>query len=152
MPAKTTILRHLAKTPEFATQYARAREQLVEHWADEVLDIADDGTLDTIQGTNKHGQEVQVSNPSNVQRDRLRVDSRKWLMSKLAPKKYGDKLDVEHSGEVVHQIVSTLSDREKARRWALFMVEDQAAAAGGVVIEGEAQECPTTGETADSST
>jgi len=147
MPGDSTVHRHLAKDPVFREQYTHAREVLMEYWADEIVDIADDGTLDTIPGTNKHGQEVQVSNPSNVQRDRLRVDSRKWLMSKLAPKKYGDKLDVEHSGEVVHQHVSTLSDREKARRWALFMVEDQRAAASGVTIEGEVER-PTIGKTA----
>lgn len=151
MPGRSTVMRHIAKDSIFQAKYTRAREALVEHWADELLEIADDGTLDTIPGTNKHGEEVQVSNPSNVQRDRLRVDSRKWLMSKLTPKKYGDRVDVDVSGEVVHVAVSSLSDREKARRWALFMVEDQQAAASGVVIEGEVQSVQTLPNKSDAS-
>jgi hypothetical protein len=65
--------------------YARACDDRADKMADEILEIADNG-----------------SNKDNiiVQRDRLRIDSRKWLLSKLHPKKYGDKLDVEHSGGV----------------------------------------------------
>lgn len=65
--------------------YARACEDRADQMADEILAIADEG-----------------SNKDNVivQRDRLRIDSRKWLLAKLQPKKYGDRLDVEHSGNI----------------------------------------------------
>jgi hypothetical protein len=73
---------------------------------------------------------------STVLRWLLRIDARKWLLSKLAHRKYGDRLEVEHSGEVQHRVdITALSAREKMRRLALFMLEDKAA---GDIIDGEA--------------
>ena len=134
MPAKATVLRWLREMPDLRDQYAAARDDLMEYWASDIIEIADDGTLDTMAGLNKYGDEVMVPNHANVQRDRLRIDARKWLLSKLAPRKYGDRLEVEHSGEVQHRVdITALSSREKMRRMALFMLEDQQA---GAVIEG----------------
>lgn len=83
----------------FAAHYARARELQIEAMADELIEISDDGTNDwmTIQ---RGGQEVEVPNQEVLQRSRLRVDTRKWLMSKIMPKKYADKTLTELSGEV----------------------------------------------------
>ena len=53
--------------------------------------------------------ETFTKNSESVQRSKLRVDTRKWLMSKLAPKKYGEKVDLEHSGEVaIKRVVSDI--------------------------------------------
>jgi len=74
MPNKATVFRWLVAHPTFSDQYARAREEQAETLADEIVEISDgDG---------------EASDP---QRDRLRVDARKWVASKLKPKKYGDK-------------------------------------------------------------
>jgi hypothetical protein len=81
MPAQSSVFKWLANEPGFAEQYARARETQADAIFDEILNIADDSDGD-------------------VQRDRLRVDSRKWMAGKLRPKKYGDKMDVEHTGVV----------------------------------------------------
>lgn len=96
MPDKTTVLRWLSQHETFRAQYARAREVQAEHFSDEILEISDDGSNDWMERSGPDGQKVTVLNGEHVQRSRLRVDSRKWLMSKLAPKKYGDKL--QHSG------------------------------------------------------
>lgn len=64
-----------------AERYARARAAGLDRMADDTLRIADDPELE----------------PNDK---RIRVDTRKWLLSKLAPKKYGEKLDLEHSGSV----------------------------------------------------
>ncbi len=134
MPAKSTVLRWLREMPDLRDQYAAARDDLMEYWASDIIEIADDGSLDTMKGLNKYGDEVMVPNHANVQRDRLRIDARKWLLSKLAPRKYGDRLDVEVSGQIEHRVdITALSSREKMRRMALFMLEDQAA---GATIEG----------------
>ena len=80
--------------PEFSEQYARAREAQADKLAEEALQIADDGRSDTYldaEGNERTDNEV-------IQRSRLRVDTRKWLASKMAPKKYGDKLVQEHTG------------------------------------------------------
>ena len=66
-----------------AEAYARARETLIERMAAEALAIADAPVGSTEHGTTDSGA---------VQKQRLQVDTRKWLLSKLAPKKYGDKV------------------------------------------------------------
>jgi len=72
MPGKSTVFRWLWANIEFRDQYERAREAQADTLADEITDIADDAEGDP-------------------QRDKLRVDARKWVASKLKPKKYGDK-------------------------------------------------------------
>src|SRR3546814_11281656 len=71
---------------EFRQQYARARDNQADTLADEILDIADDGSNDYVGEDEKY-------NGDAVARSRLRVDARKWLAGKLAPKKYGEKID-----------------------------------------------------------
>jgi hypothetical protein len=99
MPAQSTIYLWLQRHAEFSEQYARAREAQAEHWAEEILEIADDGSNDWMERRNRDGSSQEVINAEHVTRSRLRVDSRKWLMSKLAPKKYGDKIDLAHTGK-----------------------------------------------------
>jgi len=77
----------------FYPQYAKAREAQLERWADEIVEIADNGSNDWMAR-----QGVQVANSDHINRSRLRIDTRKWLMSKLAPKKYGDKLAIGGDG------------------------------------------------------
>ncbi len=97
MPAVRTVFYWLRKYPEFLQQYARAKDESADALADEMLDIADDGSNDWME-TNKPGCEGWVENGEAMQRSRLRVDTRKWIASKLKPKKYGDKVDMTHSG------------------------------------------------------
>jgi hypothetical protein len=91
MPSKTTVMRWLADESQkaFRDQYARAREAQADHLAEEILEIADDGRNDTYETDS--GTAV---NQDVIARSRLRVDARKWLASKMAPKKYGDKLAI----------------------------------------------------------
>lgn len=96
MPHKKTVLRWLRNDEAFRAQYAQAREEQAEHLLDEIFAIADDTTNDT-----EYGDAGPKANTEWIARSRLRVDTRKWAMSKLAPKKYGDKLDVTSAGEKV---------------------------------------------------
>ncbi len=96
MPSRTFVTDWLRDDDAFADQYARARTDLLEHWADEIVAIADDSSSDWEMRKRENGEEYEVVNQEVVNRARLRVDTRKWLMSKLAPRKYGDK--VEHTG------------------------------------------------------
>ena len=77
---------------ELRQMYAHAKKQQTDYLADEMLDIADDSTADY----DADGELRQ----DNVQRSRLRVETRKWLMGKLNRRKYGEKLDVSHGGTV----------------------------------------------------
>ncbi|WP_070105598.1 hypothetical protein [Burkholderia plantarii] len=93
MPTKTTILRWLGddRYAEFRDQYARARDMQAEGMADEILEIADDGRNDWMEVHSRDGEHIGWKvNGEAVQRSRLRIDARKWLLSKLLPKKYGN--------------------------------------------------------------
>lgn len=78
--------------PAFGTQYAQARDMGLDSMADEILEIADNSSGDWVQKVNKDGSTEWVFNQENVQRSRLRCDVRKWFLSKLAPKRYGDRI------------------------------------------------------------
>lgn len=79
----------------FSAQYAHARNMGMDALADEILDIADDGRNDVVKEMNSAGEIVERVNFDHINRSKLRVDARKWLMSKIAPKKYGDKIEVD---------------------------------------------------------
>lgn len=98
MPDKSTVLRWLDAHPAFRDQYARAREVQADTLADEILEIADDARNDWMQRNHGEDDPGWVANGENIQRSRLRVDSRKWLASKLQPKKYGERLSTELTG------------------------------------------------------
>ena len=91
----STVLDWLAsgKYKEFSDKYARAKALQADAMFEEIIEIADDEAKDLLDG--EFGQQ---GNAAAVQRAKLRVDARKWAASKLAPKKYGDK--IEHSGNV----------------------------------------------------
>lgn len=91
----------------FATQYARARNVGLDCMADQILAVAEDGSGDDFDPkTGKINQE-------SYQRSRLRVDSMKWYLSKLAPKRYGDRLTNVHTGPEGGAIrLSAMSDEE----------------------------------------
>ena len=89
MPGQSTVFRWLAENEGFREQYARAREAQADKLFEEILTIADDGSNDTYQTENG-----EATNHDVIARSRLRVDARKWMASKMAPKKYGDKLAI----------------------------------------------------------
>ncbi len=86
-------LRVSSKHADFSEQYARARDLQADMLFDEALEIADETLGDWITTED----EKKVLDHEHVQRSRLRVDTRKWAAGKLAPKRYGDKL--QHTGD-----------------------------------------------------
>lgn len=101
-PSKTTVLRWLRNSAAFRAQYADARARGMDAMADELIEIADNSGLDVLGVNPKTGQ--PIVDGEAIARARLRFDARRWLMSKLAPKKYGDKVELEHTGEQKHTI------------------------------------------------
>jgi len=93
LPGHHTIRRWAIEDREgFYAQYARAREIQAETFADEIVDISDDGTNDYMAKRDESGAIVGWrENGEYLARSRLRVDTRKWIMSRILPKKYGDK-------------------------------------------------------------
>lgn len=95
----------------FYPQYARARDIGLDVMADDLLDIADDGNNDYVVRTNEDGSEYENVDHEHIARSRLRVDARKWYLCKLAPKRYGDKQQMEHTGSVkIERIERTIKD------------------------------------------
>lgn len=88
MPHIDTVFTWMLEDAEFSERYTRARETQADVLADEILDIADEAFKDYTVDADGN----QVVNQEAIQRSRLRVDARKWIASKLKPKKYGDKL------------------------------------------------------------
>jgi len=105
----------------FASRYATAREAGLMTLADDILVISDDGSNDTYKDADGNDR----TNTDVVQRSRLRVDSRKWILAKLMPKQYGDRLDLNHSGEVA---LSQQTDEQVDERVKALLA--QAAGAG----------------------
>ncbi len=113
MPDKATVLRWLGDKAKanFRDQYAHARDMQADALFDEALEIADDASGDWT--VDKDGK--KVLDHEHIQRSRLRVDTRKWAAGKLAPKRYGDKM--QHTGDGggpirVRPDLSKLTDKE----------------------------------------
>ena len=81
---------------EKVKQYARVTELRAEALLDEMFDIVDETSNDTI-----YTDKGEIPNGEWMQRSRLRYDARKWLVSKLNPKKYGDKTDITSNGDSI---------------------------------------------------
>lgn len=100
MPSAGTVCRWLAENEQFQKQYARAREAQADVLFEEILDISDESNTTTkVIGHGEDAEEVIVYDSVAVQRNRLRVDARKWMAGKLRPKKYGEKLELSGDAE-----------------------------------------------------
>ena len=102
---RSTILMWVAQDQEFQAMYRQAREHQAEAFADELLSIADDSANDMMTVRGAMGKEYEIVNKEVVLRSRLRIDARLRLMASFAPKRYGTKVDHEHSGEVTFKLV-----------------------------------------------
>lgn len=90
MPPESTVrLWVVDDVNGFAAQYARARDVGLDVMADEVVEIAD-----AQPGTTDNG----ATDTGAVAHNRLRFDARRWYLSKLAPKKYGERSAMELTG------------------------------------------------------
>jgi hypothetical protein len=94
-PDAATILDWANTDDSFGNQYARAKMLQIQLLADDIIDISADGSHDTITKIDKRGNTYQSCDHEWLGRSRLRVDSAKWLASKLLPKIYGEKIQVE---------------------------------------------------------
>lgn len=92
MPAAATVFNWLRMKPEFVEQYARATKERTEAQQEDMLDIGDQAI--------EHSQHVDPKAANAlVSAYKLKADNLKWSMSKMQPKKYGDKLDLTTGGE-----------------------------------------------------
>lgn len=96
LPSPRTVMRWLDESEPFRQSYASARTRQADFIFDECLEIADDVSKDGERGDN--GKETQHAT-EQVARSKLRVDTRKWIAARLAPKKYGEQINIEHGAD-----------------------------------------------------
>lgn len=108
----STFYRELSSDEALRDNYARARDAQADKLAGEIVEIADELHIEA----RYDGDGVKLDLSSNmVARNRLRVDARKWAASKLAPKKYGDRLEVDNKlsgGVTIKKSADDYSDDE----------------------------------------
>lgn len=130
MPGWVTVYEWLKKYDDFAERFARARDLGYDAIAEETLDIADEGTNDWMEKLGADGQPVGWQlNGEHVQRSKLRIETRLKLLAKWSPKKYGDKQQVEMSGQLA---TSSMTEDE-------IRAELAALATAGIIAPTEQQ-------------
>lgn len=97
MPDPATVLNWVEDYPDFGQQYTRTRARAYQMLGEEILEDA-----------HGMGEDSAVS----VARARLVVDTKKWMLSKMLPKVYGDKLGVEHGGNIGIQVVTGVPEEK----------------------------------------
>lgn len=100
MPAMSSVFKWLREHKEFTEQYAKAKEESADAMAEELLYIADTPVMGEIKTIKPDGS-VEIKQDEMLGHRRLQVDSRKWLMAKMKPKKYGDKIDMTTDGKAL---------------------------------------------------
>lgn len=112
LPDKATINLWRYKYPEFSTQYAQAKLKQADLMAEELLEIADDGTNDWMESFSDDNETGYKLNGEHVQRSRLRIDTRKWLASKLLPRQYGQHAEEEKGDKksVIEMLIDKLAE------------------------------------------
>lgn len=103
MPDIVTVYRWMVKDEDFRQQYTRAREDQAETHADQMQEIADEMPPLDANGRTDSGW---------VQWQRNRIDTRKWIAAKLKPKKYGDKVDLNHGGGISLTVSTGIPDEQ----------------------------------------
>jgi hypothetical protein len=116
MPDERTIRRWKQDDVHgFAARYETARDLLLEKWADEIILIADE----------------PASDMPSVQRNRGRVDARKWILTKLKPERYGDRVDLS----VVNRTEKISDEQLDAQLKALMEAKKQGSPAIETILD-----------------
>lgn len=116
MPSRAAVSRWICDNVSgFQDQYAHAKEIGLEEMADEIMEISDEAVAMTGEGK---------LDGADVQHKRLRVDSRKWLLSKLAPRKYGERTALELTGKGGGPVEFTETER-KVKLQALLAIAEK---------------------------
>ncbi|EPC0065457.1 DNA-binding protein [Escherichia coli] len=107
MPTRSTILKWFRDVPEFSDMYIRAKEIGFEVLADEIIDIAD---------------AAENIKTEELRRHQLMIETRKWLLAKLQPRKYGERVTQEIVGDASNPVQveqhthMSIEDYKNARR------------------------------------
>jgi hypothetical protein len=93
LPAASAFLKWIGGCSILREQYAHARAMQYELLSDELISISDE-----FYTTAEDGTRERLSSEA-IQRNRLRVETRKWMLAKMLPRQYGEKVTNEHTGK-----------------------------------------------------
>lgn len=110
MPNRSTVFRWLAENENFRDQYAHTREEQADVLADEIIAIADTAVIGEKVKKDAKGKVVERTTGDMVERSKLQIDARKWYAGKLQPKKYGERVSLDHG------VQDNLADQLRAAR------------------------------------
>ena len=106
-PTKSTVLKWVRNDPEFADQYARAREVGYALMADELIELS--GTTmpfeEVVKDADGNIISRRIVDNHNIRRSM--IETRKWMLAKMLPKVYGDKTENTHRFEDAKDITVT---------------------------------------------
>ena len=100
MPSKTSIYKWLNERSVFTDMYREAISQRADYHFDEMLDIADD----------------VIAESAEVAKAKLQIDTRKWILSRMNPRKYGDKADGSEADDDTAQPIEVIVNVRDARK------------------------------------
>jgi len=103
MPSIEAFRLQINKDEARLAQYTCARTERADFIFEECMDIADESENDM-----KEGQVDQEA----IQRAKLRIDTRKWMLGKMQPKKYGDKVDLAVEGTLKLNVMEIVTREE----------------------------------------
>jgi hypothetical protein len=98
----------IAKNKDLQDLYNYAREVRSDVLFEQIVDIADTTEEGVVVKDGKNGIETRTGDM--IEHRRLRVEARKWVVSKMCPKKYGDKIDVTTNNESINNKNITLTE------------------------------------------
>lgn len=127
MPAETTVYLWVHEDRcGFAGVFAQARSRQYQRWAEEIIEISDEADDILSDGSVDH---------QSVQRSRLRVDTRKWLLSKLLPRQYGEKVELTGAdgGPIQHRL--DMPAKETREEWLARHRQTEDAAAAVAIMQ-----------------
>ena len=104
VPSSVTWNQWLKDDEELINNYTRACEERSELIFEQILDIADDKSEDTVYTDSGNA----IFNAEFAARSRIKIDARKWMLGKMNPKKYGEKVQQEISGEIKTNSLPTI--------------------------------------------
>ena len=97
IPTTWTIKKWVTKHEEFDTMYAKTREIQINTFTNQIIEIAEDGSNDWIEKETKKNRLIETLDHEHFERSKLRIDTRKFLMSKITRHKYGEKITQKHT-------------------------------------------------------
>lgn len=99
LPSYVTFLEWLSSDEDLANQYARAMEWRAEGLLEDTIEIADDTSNDLVIDKEIDGIRIMKPDKDHILRTRLKIEARQFALRKMAPKKYGERLDVTSGGK-----------------------------------------------------